>query len=75
MKAPKVNIYDKNIRNEVARRLTNTTNEHCSKTRGHETTPQRVKGGIEDVSIEMDNEFQRLPILDEIPRVLLLSAS
>ncbi|GFV12455.1 hypothetical protein TNCV_1792341 [Trichonephila clavipes] len=54
-------------------RLINTTNERYSRTRGYETTPQRVKGDIEDVSIELDNEFQRLYILDETTRILLLS--
>ncbi|GFX97957.1 hypothetical protein TNCV_4906081 [Trichonephila clavipes] len=40
-------------------RLIKTTNEHGSKTRRHETTPQRLKGDVKDVSIELDNEFRR----------------
>ncbi|GFX54032.1 hypothetical protein TNCV_2336681 [Trichonephila clavipes] len=31
-------------------------NEHYSRTRGHESTPLRVQGDIEDISAELDNE-------------------
>ncbi|GFX56341.1 hypothetical protein TNCV_2242731 [Trichonephila clavipes] len=53
-------------------RLSNTTNERRL-VQKHET-PLRVKGAIVDVSSELDNGGYRLH-LDEIPRILLLSAS
>ncbi|GFX54209.1 hypothetical protein TNCV_2338431 [Trichonephila clavipes] len=40
---------------------------------GHETTPLRVKGDIEDVSSELDNGDKGCK--DETTRILLLSAS
>ncbi|GFX27498.1 uncharacterized protein TNCV_4995531 [Trichonephila clavipes] len=42
-----------------------------SKTRGHETTPLRMKGDMEDVSSELDNRGLRLHFLVEIPIILL----
>ncbi|GFX81897.1 hypothetical protein TNCV_2570971 [Trichonephila clavipes] len=54
-------------------RLINTTNEWRLAQR-HET-PLRVKGDIEDVSSELDNESLRLHFLDEMPIILLLSIS
>ncbi|GFT59074.1 uncharacterized protein TNCV_186521 [Trichonephila clavipes] len=44
-------------------------------TREHETTPLRVKEDIEDVLSELGNEVQRLHLLVETSRTLLLSAS
>ncbi|GFU08966.1 hypothetical protein TNCV_1318411 [Trichonephila clavipes] len=41
-------------------RLINTTNER-RKFQGHETTPLMVKGNIEDVSSEVDNEDSERP--------------
>ncbi|GFV87898.1 hypothetical protein TNCV_781801 [Trichonephila clavipes] len=57
--------------------LINTTNERIvvSRIRGHETTPLRVKGGIEDVYSELDNDVERLNLLDETPKILLISGS
>ncbi|PRD23980.1 UNVERIFIED_CONTAM: hypothetical protein NCL1_44958 [Trichonephila clavipes] len=55
-------------------RLINTTNE-WRLVQGHETTPLRMKGDIEDVYGELDNGGQRLHFLDEILRILLLSAN
>ncbi|GFX03435.1 hypothetical protein TNCV_4634471 [Trichonephila clavipes] len=45
------------------------------RTRGHETTPLRVKEDIEDVSSELGNVGYRLHFLDETSRTLLLSSS
>ncbi|GFV59997.1 hypothetical protein TNCV_1401051 [Trichonephila clavipes] len=46
-------------------RLINTTNEHYSITRGHETTALRVQGDIKDVSTELYNGGERMHFLDE----------
>ncbi|GFX52356.1 uncharacterized protein TNCV_4323741 [Trichonephila clavipes] len=54
--------------------LINTTNEQRL-VQGHETTPLRVKGDIEDVSNFLDNRMLRLHFWDEMPRILLLSES
>ncbi|GFV21005.1 uncharacterized protein TNCV_2280481 [Trichonephila clavipes] len=55
-------------------RLINTTNERRL-VEGHETTPLRVKGDIEDISSEVDDGLERLHFLDETSRILVLSAS
>ncbi|PRD17630.1 UNVERIFIED_CONTAM: hypothetical protein NCL1_63864 [Trichonephila clavipes] len=44
-------------------------------TRGHETTPLRVKEDIDDVSSELGNGGYRLHFLDETFRTQLLSVS
>ncbi|GFW17667.1 uncharacterized protein TNCV_2652241 [Trichonephila clavipes] len=55
-------------------RLINTTNERRL-VQGHETTPLRVKGDMEDACSELDSGSQRLHFLDETPRILLLSVN
>ncbi|GFV15349.1 ig-like domain-containing protein [Trichonephila clavipes] len=54
------NVYEhKLIETKLPVRLINTTNERRL-FQGHERTPLRVKGDIEDVSSELDNEGQML---------------
>ncbi|PRD32379.1 UNVERIFIED_CONTAM: hypothetical protein NCL1_20656 [Trichonephila clavipes] len=45
------------------------------KTRGHRTTPLRVKEDIEDVCNELGNGDEGLHFLDETSKALLLSVS
>ncbi|GFS67341.1 hypothetical protein TNCV_2902991 [Trichonephila clavipes] len=45
------------------------------RTRGHRTTPLRVKEDIEDVCAELGNGGSRLPFLDETSRTLLFSSN
>ncbi|GFU55640.1 uncharacterized protein TNCV_3193321 [Trichonephila clavipes] len=54
-------------------RLINTINKRRL-VKGYDTTPLRVKGDIQDVSIGLDNKGYRVPFLDEVPRILLLVA-
>ncbi|GFY26957.1 uncharacterized protein TNCV_930981 [Trichonephila clavipes] len=55
-------------------RLINATNERrLVQGHGVQTIPMRIKGDIEDVFREMDNGA--LHFLDEIPKILLPSAS
>ncbi|GFT82322.1 hypothetical protein TNCV_4651211 [Trichonephila clavipes] len=54
-------------------RRINTTNERRL-VQGHGTL-LKVKRDITDGSGKLDNEDFRLPFLDEIPRIILLSAS
>ncbi|GFW45893.1 hypothetical protein TNCV_4496121 [Trichonephila clavipes] len=42
------------------------------RTRGHGTTPLRVKEDIEDVSSDLGNEGLRLHFLDETSRIIAL---
>ncbi|GFY24380.1 hypothetical protein TNCV_1014281 [Trichonephila clavipes] len=50
-------------------RLIKATNEQRL-VLGHETTPLRVKGGIEDVSSEPDSGAESLPEPDEISNLI-----
>ncbi|GFT42746.1 uncharacterized protein TNCV_2345491 [Trichonephila clavipes] len=56
-------------------RLIDTTNER-RQVQGHETTPLRVKGNIEDMfTVNWKMMGQRLHFLDETLRIILLSAN
>ncbi|GFU99628.1 transposable element Tcb2 transposase [Trichonephila clavipes] len=54
-------------------RLTISTNKRRL-VQGHETTPLKVEGDIEDISSELESGILRLHFLDEAPRILLFSA-
>ncbi|GFV81314.1 hypothetical protein TNCV_4773401 [Trichonephila clavipes] len=67
------NTHLKSHETKLPVRLINTSNERRL-VQGHET-PLRVKGDIKDVSSELDNGGERLPFLDEMPRILLISVN